>query len=201
MSIQFSSVEMKNIPACNGIQKVTIDGEELNKLRKLLPEIMVGGNDSNDGLAEIVQAVNEQARDQQVDPASQAMALHTIAVKRWIDFKDLTGNQTHFTLFDQLAAYHLQPHVSECRINDGKHPACNFSARSSRAASPDLFTNLSLINGALNQSRTSLQFYLIGKITREVGACAFFGIHEGVVALTIKDAQKLCQKSNHAGHH
>lgn len=199
MSIQFSSsVEMENVPACNGIQKVTIDGEELNKLRKLVPEIMTEGD--KDGLAQILDTAKKEARDKGVDTDSQAMALNTIAVKRWIDFRDPTGNQTHFALFDPLAAYHLQPHVSQCRINNGNHPACNFSARSARAASPDFFTNLSLIQGALKQSKGSLQFYLIGRITREVGECAFFGIHEGVVALTTQQAQQLCQKSNHSGH-
>ncbi len=163
-----ASVALKDRGTCSSISQYTVDGKDLTKLKKLVTDIMVGDlNNPDDGLQDIYANMQVKTQGQSFPP----MALQTAAASQWID--------QHGDLYKQLKRFGLQPEVSECRSSQ------EFCDLTDNGASPDLYANMVTLVGALQQNRLeSLTYYIYGQAREK---CKFFGMHEGMLVLNLKD--------------
>lgn len=171
MTITITPVE--NRSTCTAISKIIVDGGDLNQLKGMIATIMLGKPDNpNDGLQEIVQGMTAQAQGQ------PAMPVQTVAVRMWLDLNP--------QLYDQLAPYHLQAKVSDCRLGTD-NDICKMVTDLGSPASPDLYANLVKLMEKLNGNAASLTYYIFDQARPH---CAFFGVHHGVVTLALETSCK-----------
>ena len=164
MSVQQTQVRSQG--GCQNITKVTVDGQDLQELKKLVVDVMKGGPAPDDGLQEIVSDLTARAQ------GKPAMPVQTVAVKKWID-----GNRA---LYARLAKFQLQATVQDCRTSVG---ICKMTEDKQAPASPDIYLNMVyLLERLQSSSSASLTYYIYDKSQKH---CAFFGLHQGALTFVL----------------
>lgn len=182
MSVKIEN--LKNQHDCTSIRRITVDGGDLPELRKLVVDVMQGGSEPDDGLAEIFDLVVKQSRADGVDVDSQAMGIQTIATRLWID--------NNKALYNKLANYFLQPRVEKCKLSK-ENDVCKYVSPTEHAkdpASPDVYANMDELVRYLSKhpGERSVTFYLFDSLRPH---CSFFGFHQGTLTF---DLQSQCPK-------
>jgi hypothetical protein len=164
--------------SCSNIRKVTVEGSELNDLKSLVVQVLVGDPaNQDDGLQDIFQKFHSNGKP--------PMPTQTIAVGKWL------SNPDNQELYNRLKKFGLEPRTENCRL---KEPAvfCPMTEKREYPASPDFYLNLIKLAEQLDKpdnKSTSLSYYLFDL---SMPSCPYFGLHKGVLGVSENSLKIFC---------